>query len=172
MHSTFQYQKNPNFPNRYISPKSLQNFLQENLSDYITLIGTSTLGEPIYQFSYGSGDIKVLAWSQMHGNESNSTHCMLDLWYSLESQPQLKEKLFQNISLDFIFMLNPDGSKVWSRRNSLDIDMNRDYLQNASCEMQLLKEVAFSKKYDYALNLHEQRTIFSTDGKNPATYHF
>ena len=115
MHSTFQYQKNPNFPNRYISPKSLQNFLQENLSDYITLIGTSTLGEPIYQFSYGSGDIKVLAWSQMHGNESNSTHCMLDLWYSLESQPQLKEKLFQNISLDFIFMLNPDGSKVWSR---------------------------------------------------------
>ena len=38
----------------------------------------------------------------MHGNESNSTHCMLDLWYSLESQPQLKEKLFQNISLDFI----------------------------------------------------------------------
>ena len=94
--------RKPNFPNRYISPKSLQNFLQENLSDYITLIGTSTLGEPIYQFSYGSGDIKVLAWSQMHGNESNSTHCMLDLWYSLESQPQLKEKLFQNISLDFI----------------------------------------------------------------------
>ena len=22
------------------------------------------------------------------------------------------------------------------------------------------------------LNLHEQRTIFSTDGKNPATFHF
>ena len=172
MHSTFQYQKNPNFPNRYISPKSLQNFLQENLSDYITLIGTSTLGEPIYQFSYGSGDINILAWSQMHGNESNSTHCMLDLWFSLEFQPQLKEKLFQNISLDFIFMLNPDGSKVWSRRNSLDIDMNRDYLQNASCEMKLLKEIAFSKKYDYALNLHEQRTIFSTDGKNPATLSF
>ena len=50
--------------------------------------------------------------------------------------------------------------------------MNRDYLQGASCEMQLLKEVAFSKKYDYGFNLHEQRTLFSTDGKNPATLSF
>lgn len=172
MNSNFQYHKNPNFPNRYISPESLHHFIRENLSDYVSEIGTSTLGLPIYKFSYGKGDISVLAWSQMHGNESNSTHCMLDLWYSLESQPELKERLFKNISLDFIFMLNPDGSEAWTRRNALDIDMNRDFLQGASCEMQLLKKIAFSKKYDYALNLHEQRTLFSTDGKNPATLSF
>ena len=172
MNSNFQYQKNPNFPNRYISPESLHQFIRENLNDYVSEIGTSTLGMPIYKFSYGKGDIKVLAWSQMHGNESNSTHCMLDLWYSLEAQPELKERLFKNITLDFIFMLNPDGSKAWTRRNALDIDMNRDYLQEASCEMKLLKEVAFSKNYDYGLNLHEQRTLFSTDGKNPATLSF
>ena len=88
MNSNFQYQKNPNFPNRYISPESLHDFIQANLSDYVTEIGKSTLGFPIYKFSYGSGDINVLAWSQMHGNESNSTHCMLDLWYSLELQPE------------------------------------------------------------------------------------
>jgi hypothetical protein len=35
----------------------------------------------------------------MHGNESNSTHCMLDLWYSLESQPELKEEVFSKILL-------------------------------------------------------------------------
>lgn len=172
MNFNFQYQKNPNFPNRYISPESLHQFIYENLSDYVSEIGKSTLGLPIYKFSYGSGDINILAWSQMHGNESNSTHCMLDLWYSLESQPELKERIFKNISLDFIFMLNPDGSKAWTRRNALDIDMNRDYLQGASCEMQLLKEVAFSKKYDYGFNLHEQRTLFSTDGRNPATLSF
>lgn len=172
MNSTFQYLKNPNFPNRYISPQRLHDFIQENLSDYVSEIGKSTMGLPIYKFSYGSGKINVLAWSQMHGNESNSTHCMLDFWYSLESQPQLKERIFNYINLDFIFMLNPDGSKVWTRRNALDIDMNRDYLQEASCEMQLLKRIAFSKKYDYGFNLHEQRTLFSTDGENPATLSF
>lgn len=172
MNFNFQYHKNPNFPNRYISPESLQKFLQENLSDYISEIGSSTLGLPIYKFSYGNGEIKVLAWSQMHGNESNSTHCMLDLWHSLESQKELKEILFKNITLDFIFMLNPDGSRTWQRRNALDIDLNRDFLQTASCEMEILKNLAFSKKYDYALNLHEQRTIFSTDGINPATLSF
>lgn len=172
MNSNFLYRKNPNFPNRYISPESLYNFIQTNLSDYTSEIGKSTLGFPIYKFSYGTGDINVLAWSQMHGNESNSTHCMLDLWFSLESQPELKDMIFNNISLDFIFMLNPDGSKVWTRRNSLDIDMNRDFLQGASCEMQLLKEIAFSKKYEYGLNLHEQRTLFSTDYENPATLSF
>lgn len=172
MYSNFQYQKNPNFPNRYISPEGLHKFIYENLSDYVSEIGTSTLGLPIYKFSYGTGDTKVLAWSQMHGNESNSTHCMLDLWFSLENQAELKDRLFKNISLDFIFMLNPDGSKIWQRRNALNIDMNRDYLQTASREMKILKDLAFSKKYDYALNLHEQRTIFSTDGKNPATLSF
>ena len=47
-------------------------------------------------------DIKVLAWSQMHGNESNSTHCMLDLWYSLESQLNSKKNYSKISSLDFI----------------------------------------------------------------------
>lgn len=169
---TFEYQKNPNFSQRYILPENLHQYIQENLSDYCELIGVSTLGLPIYQCSFGFGDIKVLAWSQMHGNESNSTLSMLDLLYSLENQPELKDRLFKNISLDFIFMLNPDGSKAWTRRNALDIDMNRDYLQEASCEMKLLKKIAFSKHYDYGFNLHEQRTIFSTDGKHPATLSF
>ena len=68
MNSSFQYQKNPNFPNRYISPESLYNFICENLSDYVSEIGKSTLGLPIYKFSYGTGSINILAWSQMHGN--------------------------------------------------------------------------------------------------------
>ena len=93
MFSNFQYHRNPNFPNRYISPESLFEFIRENLSDYITQIGSSTLGLPIYQFSYGKGNIQVLAWSQMHGNESNSTHCMLDLWYSLSFQPKIQTQL-------------------------------------------------------------------------------
>ena len=167
-----QYFKNQLFPNRYISPHRLQNFLEENLSDYITEIGTSYLGQPIYLFRYGSGNTKVLAWSQMHGNESNATHAMLDLLECFKHQKGLEEHIFSKITLDFIFMLNPDGSERWTRRNALDIDMNRDYLKLSSKEFPLLKNIAEQGNYDYALNLHEQRTIYSTDYIHPATLSF
>lgn len=166
------YLKNPNFPNRYISPKKLFNYLQTNYRNCISVVGESVLGKPIYKMTLGSGDIKILAWSQMHGNESNATHAMLDLLEIFKNQPELNIELFSKISLDFIFMLNPDGSEIWTRRNALDIDMNRDYLKLSSKEFPILKNIAESQKYDYALNLHEQRTIFTTDGKNPATLSF
>lgn len=166
------YLKNPNFPNRYISSKDLHNFLQKNLGDYISEIGTSYLGKPIYKMSMGSGETRVLAWSQMHGNESNATHAMLDLLEIFNHHPELKDELFSKITLDFIFMLNPDGSDKWTRRNALDIDMNRDYLKLSSKEFPILKNIAEKGNYDYALNLHEQRTIFTADGENPATLSF
>lgn len=166
------YIQNPHFPNRYISPEKLFSYLQANLSDYIQEIGRSYLDKPIYKLSIGSGLIQVLAWSQMHGNESNATHAMLDLLLSLDNMPQMKEDLFSKISLDFIFMLNPDGSERWTRLNAVDIDLNRDFHNEASKEIKFLKSLASSKKYDYALNLHEQRTIFTTDGIHPATLSF
>lgn len=172
MPSEFQYHKNPHFPNRYISPKVLENFLQTNLSDYISVIGTSYLGKPIYKARFGNGSVKVLAWSQMHGNESNATHAMLDLLESFKLQKDLEEKLFSEITLDFIFMLNPDGSEKWTRRNALDIDLNRDYLKESSKEFPYLKNIAQNGNYDYALNLHEQRTLFSSDSIHPATLSF
>ena len=172
MSPNLKYQQNPDFPNRYISPVKLFFFLQTNYSDAITEIGSSYLEKPIYKLSLGKGEIKVLAWSQMHGNESNSSHAMLDLLEIFKHQPELATELFSKISLDFIFMLNPDGSEAWTRRNSLDIDMNRDYLKLSSKEFPVLRNIAESQKYDYALNLHEQRTLFSTDGKNPATLSF
>ena len=166
----FKYFKNVNFPNRYISPEKLFSYLEENYDAEIQEIGKSTLGKPIYLFSKGTGKTSVLAWSQMHGNESNATLAMLDLLTSLEKNPVAD--FWDKIRLDFIFMLNPDGSEIWTRRNILEIDINRDFLKESSIEMKILKKQAFSKKYDYALNLHEQRTIFSTDFENPATLSF
>ena len=172
MTEIIKYLKNPNFPNRYISPEKLFIYLQENHSDYISEAGKSILGKSIYKMTLGSGDVRILAWSQMHGNESNATHAMLDLLEIFKKQPGIAIDLFSMITLDFIFMLNPDGSEAWTRRNALDIDMNRDYLKLSSKEFPILKNIAENQKYDYALNLHEQRTIFSTDGKNPATLSF
>jgi len=108
----------------------------------------------------------------MHGNESNATHAMLDLLESFKKTPELQEELFTKISLDFIFMLNPDGSERWTRLTASGIDLNRDFHNEASTEIKILKNIAASKKYHYALNLHEQRTIFTTDGFHPATLSF
>ncbi|MDO4763097.1 MAG: M14 family zinc carboxypeptidase [Flavobacteriaceae bacterium] len=166
----FKYFKNVNFPNRYISPQKLFYYLNENYPDCIQKVGESSLGKPIYMFSKGSGKVSILAWSQMHGNESNATHAMLDLLVSLEQNPI--QDFWDKISLDFIFMLNPDGSEQWTRRNAFEIDINRDFLKESSKEMQLLKKLAKLKPYDYGLNLHEQRTIFSTDYEHPATLSF
>lgn len=166
------YLQNPAFPNRYISPEKLFSYLQANLSDYIQEIGKSYLDKPIFKLSVGTGNVNVLAWSQMHGNESNATHAMLDLLVSLDKDPKMKEELFSQIKLDFIFMLNPDGSEKWTRLNAVDIDLNRDFHNEASKEIKFLKNIVSENKYDYALNLHEQRTIFTTDGIHPATLSF
>ena len=172
MLENLNYLQNPDFPNRYICPEKLFFYLQTNYSDLILQVGTSYLGKPIYKITLGIGETRVLAWSQMHGNESNATHAMLDLLEVFKHQPNLQEDLYSKITLDFIFMLNPDGSEKWTRRNALDIDMNRDYLKLSSKEFPLLKKMAENGNYDYALNLHEQRTIFTTDGENPATLSF
>lgn len=166
------YLRNSNFSTRYISPQKLFSYLQENYAEAIAEIGTSVLEKPIYKMSLGNGEIKVLAWSQMHGNESTGTHAMLDLLEMINHQPKLEEELFSKITLEFIFMLNPDGSERWTRRNALDIDMNRDFLKVSSKEFAILKNLVTSGSYDYGLNLHDQRTIFTTDGKHPATLSF
>jgi hypothetical protein len=38
--------------------------------------------------------------------------------------------------------------------------------------MKLLKSLILNNNYSYLLNLHDQRTIFTTDGKHPATLSF
>lgn len=172
MQGTYQYIKNVNFPERYISPEKLFFYLQENFSDQIVELGKSTLGRPIYKFTLGNGPIKIAAWSQMHGNESTATLAFMDLLEYFKNNKEVEEKLFSSISLDFLIMLNPDGSEIWTRRNALDIDINRDFLMESSVEMKILKKMLTDKNYDFALNLHDQRTIFSTDFENPATLSF
>lgn len=168
MKNTFTYQKEEKFSTRYIQPKSLFKFLQENLSDYISEIGKSGSGLPIYMGRFGDGTKKIIAWSQMHGNESTATHAMLDL---LKSVPPGHD-LWKKIQLDFIFMLNPDGSELWTRQNGENLDINRDFNAEATVEMKLLKKAVAGGTYDFALNLHDQRTIFTTDGIHPATLSF
>ncbi|WP_312076130.1 M14 family zinc carboxypeptidase [Chryseobacterium sp.] len=166
------YRQNPEFCNRYISPEKLFFYLQQNFKDSISEIGRSFFDKPIYKLSVGFGEVNIIAWSQMHGNESNATHAMLDLLFSLDESQDLRDNLFSKIKLDFIFMLNPDGSEKWTRLNAQEIDLNRDFHNNQSTELKFLKDLINNGDYHYGLNLHEQRTIFTTDGVHPATLSF
>lgn len=167
------YQRNPQFTNRYLSPDLLFEYLENTSSVEKRVIGHSAENLPIYSVTWGKGNINVLAWSQMHGNESNSSLAFLDFLCTAEKHADDFEFLYHSLSLDFILMLNPDGAKRWIRQNAENIDLNRDFWATQSTELPYLKSIFDAKKYDYALNLHEQRTIFSTDGeKYPATMSF
>lgn len=168
---TFELESN--FNCRYLSPTKLHHFIIEYYDKHIDKIGCSELGKPIYKLTLGNGSKNILLWSQMHGNETTGTLSCLDVIKFLAEDSAISKKILEAFTLDFILMLNPDGAEIWTRRNILGIDINRDFLTSSSIEMQLLKKVASSKKYDLAFNLHDQRTIFGVTGKKePATLAF
>jgi hypothetical protein len=153
------------FVKRYIKPEKLIDFLLKEYKEQIVKIGVSELGKPIFMLTTGSGKKRALLWTQMHGNESTGTLSVLDLLKFFKSGHNIVHEILSELTLDIIFMLNPDGAKIWTRRNIKGIDINRDFLTSSSVEMQILKKVANQKKYDLAFNLHDQRTIYGVQGK-------
>jgi murein tripeptide amidase MpaA len=105
-------------------------------------VGKSVAGKPVYKMTIGTGSTKVMLWSQMHGNESTATMALFDIFNFLEGKndgfDNIRNTLLENLTLRFIPMVNPDGMDEWTRRNALDIDLNRDALALASPEAVLL----------------------------------
>ena len=172
METNHLYHPNPKFTKRYLNPADLQLYLETNFTDSLRIVGESAEGRDIHMLSWGEGPNKIFAWSQMHGNESGSTLALLDLLYMDQADPSRFRDLRQKIQLDVIPQLNPDGALRWTRRNSLGLDINRDFVKESSPEIKILKKIVATQQYDVAFNLHEQRTIFSTDGQHPATLSF
>jgi hypothetical protein len=126
--------------------------------------GRSIEGRDIYLVKYGQGPVKVLLWSQMHGNEPTATMALMDLFNFLqedEAFPEFKAMLHNELSLYFIPMLNPDGAEYFERRNALGVDLNRDALRLQSPEAQLLKSVRDSLDADWGFNLHDQNRYYA-----------
>lgn len=136
----------------------------------VTTAGHSIEGRAIYLIKIGSGNTKVLFWSQMHGDESTATMALFDLFnfFSQESDhfANKKEQLLKDVSLYFIPMLNPDGAEQFTRRNAINIDVNRDALRLTSPEAQILKNVRDSLAPEFGFNLHDQSTYY-TAGRSP-----
>jgi hypothetical protein len=131
------------------------------------LVGHSFSGLPIKCLSIGNGPIKVLMWSQMHGDESTATAAVLDLLHLLscnETESLLKNSLdekFQSlITLHIIPMLNPDGALSGTRENAQCIDINRDALSLQTPEGKILDSVVTELSPDYAFNLHDQHDYY------------
>ncbi|MCR5453697.1 MAG: hypothetical protein K6F33_01760 [Bacteroidales bacterium] len=120
-------------------------------------------GRRIRVFTYGNGPIKVLAWSQMHGNEPTSTRALLQAMdYLANATPQEASLLQSALTITTIPLLNPDGYIRYDRRNAQGIDINRDAQSLISPEARLLMDTWQRTKPDFALNLHDQETRYTS----------
>jgi len=134
----------------------------------IQLLGHSVEDRPIRMVSIGNGDIDVLMWSQMHGNESTATRSIVDLLSFIVENSKQKSvnSLLQDLRIHFIPMLNPDGASRWTRENAIGIDLNRDALRLIAPESQILKRVRDSLNADYGFNLHDQSKYYNVERLN------
>lgn len=168
--------REPTLSGRYINSGHISVALEKAATKFeVGISGNSTLGEPIHLIKIGSGKIKILMWSQMHGNEATTTKAVFDFMNFLinDSNDPLVNKILETFSLAIIPMLNPDGARAYTRVNANQVDLNRDAKNLEEVESRILRRVFDEFKPDYCFNLHDQRTIFSAGPtKNPATLSF
>ena len=159
--------------NRYFPPEALLDVLKKKrLVERLVIEGYSNEKRPIYSLELGHGPHKVLAWSQMHGNETTTTKALLDVLDYLMHSEEGKE-LLQQLQLKFIFQLSPDGALNYTRLNGVGVDLNRDATMQSQPEMQTLIKVYKAFSPNLCLNLHGQRTIFAAGKTNiPASLSF
>jgi hypothetical protein len=159
---------------KYIHSDVIAPILHSLKDDFeIKVIGQSVLQKSIYQVKIGTGKTKILIWSQMHGNEPTTTKGLFDFFNFLASDTELACQIKSNYTLLCIPMLNPDGAFAYTRENANGVDLNRDAVAETQPEMQLLKRTYEQFNPHYCFNLHDQRTIFGTEGFHvPATISF
>lgn len=138
-----------------------------NQSPYLSIqeIGKTFEGEPIHEFVWGKGPIKVAAWSQMHGDEATATMALADVFRYLTKScavhDALWENLHQHITFHCIPYLNKDGAKRWQRETALGIDMNRDAKTLNTPEAKILSDWADRIQPTFSFNLHDQNRLYS-----------
>ncbi|MCX8057308.1 MAG: M14 family zinc carboxypeptidase [Ignavibacteria bacterium] len=127
----------------------------------IDLIGKSFKQKEIKLIQFGNGVRKILMWSQMHGDESTASLALLDVINFLNNERHFAQYFSDKISLYIIPILNPDGAKEFERRNSQEIDINRDALRLQTPEGKILKQICDNIKPEFAFNLHDQYSSYS-----------
>ena len=161
---------------RYITLEHINPLLKEYKNTFeISSLGQSELGKNISMLKIGKGNKRVLAWSQMHGNESTTTKAIFDFLKFIQQKDLFQEEIrafLDNYTLYIIPILNPDGAELYTRENSNLVDLNRDAQDLSQKESKILKDAFTSLNPDLCLNLHGQRTIFGLENGLPATVSF
>jgi len=163
---------------RWITLEKISPFIRLLKSDFFQTekIGRSELGKDIFSITFGDGEINILIWTQMHGNESTGTKAVFDLFKYFETsagKSELADTILKKCKITVIPVLNPDGAEKYTRVNADQVDLNRDVIDQSAAESKILMTVLNKVNPEYCFNLHDQRTIFSV-GKNnfPATLSF
>lgn len=127
----------------------------------IDIIGSSVDKLPIVSYTIGNGSKKILAWSQMHGNESTTTKALFDFFNWIHLNTELGAQLLEECTFCIIPILNPDGALRYTRLNANSVDLNRDAKSLSQPESKVLRKLYEDFKPNYCFNLHGQRTVFS-----------
>ena len=121
-------------------------------------IGRSVEGRSLNHLWFGRGPLRVLLWSQMHGDEPTATAALFDVFDQFRrhrTEPAFA-RMLDTLTIHAVPMLNPDGAERFQRRNAQGIDINRDALRLQTPEGRALK--ALRDRLDPAIgfNLHNQ----------------
>ncbi|WP_027136479.1 M14 family zinc carboxypeptidase [Gaetbulibacter saemankumensis] len=163
----YQSNKEQDLSHRYITNSHIKPlFSKLNKIVEIETIGYSVLNNPIYGLKIGSGEKRILMWSQMHGNESTTTKAIFDLLNTLVNNSGDINYILNSCSLYIIPILNPDGARSYTRINANEVDLNRDAQNLTQPESIVLQNVFNTFKPHFCYNLHGQRTIFSAGKTN------
>ncbi|AEM72328.1 peptidase M14 carboxypeptidase A [Allomuricauda ruestringensis DSM 13258] len=175
LYETYEDYKESSIGKRRIKHADIQPLIQKfkaNPKFEIQKVGESIQGRDLHLISIGSGDSNIFLWSQMHGDEPTATQAIFDILNFLDA-PEFKEEkeaILSKLKLHFLPMLNPDGAEVFTRRNALGVDINRDALRLQSPESQTLKRLRDSLDADFGFNLHDQSKYYNAERtEKPAT---
>ncbi len=173
--SQYEQFKEPSLQKRRIKHEDLRPLIEKFKAESgvtVQTLGQSIEGRSIELLSLGSGETSVFLWSQMHGDEPTATQAIFDIlnFFTSSTDGAAKDLMLKKLRFHFLPMLNPDGAAVYSRRNALGIDINRDALDLASPEGQILKRVRDSLQADFGFNLHDQSRYYNAERTSkPAT---
>jgi hypothetical protein len=137
--------------------EQLKNISGQNRSIRLQTIGISAEQRDLFLVSFGKGKIKLLLWSQMHGDECTATAALLAIfnYFAHNDRDPVVQNISRNLSINVIPMLNPDGAEINQRWNAQDIDINRDARGQMTPEGRILKQMQEQIKPDYGFNLHD-----------------
>ncbi len=164
----FDRYKEERLHGRYVHFEMIEPLLIKLAATFeVRQLGVSENGLPIHLVKAGSGDRRLVMWSQMHGNESTTTKALFDLFeLLLDKNNATAKQILATCSLYIVPILSPDGALLYTRLNYNKVDLNRDAQELTQKESVILRNLIKDVAPHVAFNLHGQRTIFSAGATN------